>query len=589
MDANRAYRVSGADTERRERYVLTPEDLPENMKEHLRKRKAATVEEALARLDDLVGLESVKVWLRKLTHRMRLAQEERRRGLETEPPFPGHYVFSGRPGTGKTTVARVLGEVFQILGLLGRSQVHEVGPSDLIDKYVGGTEEKCVAVYKKALNGVLFIDEAHQLADGGDNAPGRIAVRQLVPFMLNNRENLCVVMAGYPGEMARLLELDPGLKSRFNPTVVFEDFSAEELLAVFDGILEKRGETGEAGLRDELRRLFAVWEVDKKADFGNARDVNNLVERMRENRADRLLAECEAECEVVECTDADLRTFAVADIPEAEKQRMGKKVDRLEDVLAELDELIGLDGVKGNVRTLINRLKVEKLRGGEGNLAPGHYLFTGNPGTGKTTVARLMGEMFRALGLLKKGHLVETGRSDLVAGYQGQTALKTREVLESSLDGVLFIDEAYQLVESDRDSFGKEALETLVAFMENQRDRLCIIAAGYPEPMRRFVTQNPGLPSRFSTEILFENYGAAEMVEIFQLMAGRQKMTLAEGLPEALHETFGRMAAGAGDTFGNGREVRKLLDAMLSRQADRLAETVAPEGLYRLEIQDLPG
>ncbi|MFP4423321.1 MAG: AAA family ATPase [Desulfococcaceae bacterium] len=586
MDANRAYRTSGADMEREERKVLTPEDLPEEMKEHLRKRKAATVEEALARLDDLVGLESVKEWLRKLTHRMRLLQEEQRRGLETEPPFPGHYVFSGRPGTGKTTVARVLGEVFQILGLLGRSQVHEVVPGDLIDKYVGGTEEKCAAVYKKALNGVLFIDEAHQLADGGDNAPGRIAVRQLVPFMLNNRENLCVVMAGYPEEMERLLELDPGLKSRFNPTVVFEDFSAEELLAVFDGILEKRGEIAAPGLRDELRRLFEVWAVDKKADFGNARDVNNLVERMRENRADRL-----AECDVSECTDADLRTFAAADIPEAEKRRMGKKVDRLEDVLAELDQLIGLEGVKRTVRTLINRLKVEKLRGGEGNLAPGHYLFTGNPGTGKTTVARLMGEMFRALGLLKKGHLVETGRSDLVAGYQGQTALKTREVLESSLDGVLFIDEAYQLVESDRDSFGKEALETLVAFMENHRDRLCIIAAGYPEPMRRFVARNPGLPSRFSAEILFENYGAEEMVEIFQLMAGRQNMTLADGLPEALRETFGRMAAGAGDTFGNGREVRKLLDAMLSRQADRLAEaeSVEPEGLYRLEIQDLPG
>ncbi len=588
MDQNRAMRVSGQEMEREERYVLTPEDIPDDQREYLRKRKAATVEEALAKLDDMVGLHQVKTWLKRLTHQMQVIQEQQRRGMEVEAPVPGHYVFSGRPGTGKTTVARILGEVFQVLGLLGRSQVYEAGPSDLIDKYRGGTEEKCNKVYKKAINGILFIDEAHQLADGGESAPGRTAVRQLVPFMLNHRQSLCVIMAGYPEEMERLLEIDPGLKSRFDRIVEFEDFSTNEMTEIFEGILAKSGETAGPGVLDELRRLFEVWELDKKPDFGNARDVNKLVERMRALRAERL-----AQCDLAACTDADFRTFTTDDIPESQKKQMGKKVERLEDVLSDLDELIGLNTVKQTVRNLINRLKVEKLRSGEVNLAPGHYLFTGNPGTGKTTVARLMGEMFRALGLLKKGHLVEAGRSDLVAGYLGQTALKTRALLESGLDGVLFIDEAYQLVESDRDSFGKEALETLVAFMENHRDRLCIIAAGYPEPMRRFVNQNPGLPSRFNTEIVFENYTAPEMVDIFRLMATKQRMSLGKGLEEALLSVFEQMVQNAGTTFGNAREVRKLLDGILSRQANRLAaaelDPSDQERLYRLELADLGG
>ena len=589
MDVRRAERVQGMELDRDSRNTFTPADVPERLREYLRPRKAATVEEALGLLDGLTGLAQVKAWVRRRTNLIQMQQEKQRRGMTTEAPVPGHYLFIGRPGTGKTTVARLLGSIFQLLGILGRSEVLEVGPGDLIDKFVGGTEEKARKIFKKALNSVLFIDEAHQLAEGGDHGPGRLVAKELVPFMLSNRENLCVVAAGYPEDMEQFLELDSGLKSRFSETITFEDFNEAELSEIFSRLLHKSGEIAGPGLAEDIRRLFEVWSADKGRDFGNARDIGKLAEQMRECRAERLAA-----CDIAACSNEDMQTFLPEDIPEKERQRMGKRVEQLEDILGSLDNLIGLSRVKEMIRTMINRLRLGKMRGEKGDaLAPGHYLFVGNPGTGKTTVARKMGEMFRALGLLVKGHLTETGRSDLVAGYQGQTALKTRKVLESSLDGVLFIDEAYQLVEDDRDSFGKEALETLVAFMENHRDWLCIIAAGYPEPMRRFVHQNPGLPSRFTSEIPFENYDTQEMLEIFKSMAAYDRMTLGQGVENALVPLFERMVREAGPTFGNGRDVRKLLETMCARQANRLAETaVSPDhsdraALFRLEREDL--
>jgi len=332
-----------------------------------------------------------------------------------------------------------------------------VTPADFFDPYVGGTEEKCRKIFQKALNGVLFIDEAHRLADGGENGPGHIVARELMQVMVSEKEHLCVVAAGYPEKLEAFLAIDPGLRSRFSRIIPFEDFSVSELMAVFTRSSAQMGEQVGPGLAKELFRLFEIWLLEKTEDFANARDVQKLLDRMRECRAERLAAH-----DISGYSNEDLQTFLWEDIPQEEQNKMGRKFHRPEEILAELDSLIGLGKVKEMVRTLVNRLKVEQKRNAGKMPPPGHYLFTGNPGTGKTTVARKMGEIFRALGILKKGHLTETGRYDLVAGYQGQTAIKTRGVLEKSLDGVLFIDEAYQLVEDERDVFGKEALETLI-------------------------------------------------------------------------------------------------------------------------------
>lgn len=268
------------------------------------------------------------------------------------------------------------------------------------------------------------------------------------------------------------------------------------------------------------------------------------------------------------------------------------RTEELAEVLKELDALIGMEEVKLKVRELANFAKIQQLRCQQG-LKPiptsYHSVYVGNPGSGKTTVARLMGRIFRSLGVLRKGHVVECDRSGLVAEYVGQTAIKTNAIIDSALDGILFVDEAYSLVK-DHEDFGAEAIETLLKRMEDQRDRLIVIVAGYPAEMQRFVHSNPGLHSRFNRFIEFPDYSPLELCRIFGAMCRRSGLQISWELREKLIHYFARAHAERTQTFGNARLVRNLFESIINAQASRLAvlADVDVNALSRIEAADMP-
>jgi Holliday junction resolvasome RuvABC ATP-dependent DNA helicase subunit len=266
----------------------------------------------------------------------------------------------------------------------------------------------------------------------------------------------------------------------------------------------------------------------------------------------------------------------------------------LEELLAELDALVGLERVKADVRQLINFLKVQKLREEQGlKILPAsrHLVFYGNPGTGKTTVARLVAQIYRTLGVLRRGHLVETDRAGLVAGYVGQTAPRVKETVEKSLGGVLFIDEAYSLSSGGSNDFGQEAVETLLKLMEDYRNDLVVIVAGYTGRMQEFLDSNPGLRSRFNKHVHFDDYDEGQLTRIFKTFCQKADFKLTSDAEAALASVFNVLTASRDETFGNARTARNLFEATLSKQANRLVTLpkVDKEILSTIEVADIPG
>jgi SpoVK/Ycf46/Vps4 family AAA+-type ATPase len=265
--------------------------------------------------------------------------------------------------------------------------------------------------------------------------------------------------------------------------------------------------------------------------------------------------------------------------------------DSLEATLNELEELVGLSDIKNEVKSLINFAKVNEIRKSKGLPTVSlslHSVFFGPPGTGKTTIARLISKAFKSLGILKKGHLIETDRSQLVAGYVGQTAIKTKEVLDKALDGVLFIDEAYSL--SSDDDFGKEAIDTLLKYMEDNRDRLIVIVAGYENEMAEFINTNPGLKSRFNKYFNFPNYSGSELLEILLRIIHKNKFIISEEAKGKLTYLINDAIFAQGQQFGNARFARNLYEQIIQNQFLRVSqlENINEEHLSEITLADLP-
>ena len=263
------------------------------------------------------------------------------------------------------------------------------------------------------------------------------------------------------------------------------------------------------------------------------------------------------------------------------------------DPYQELDELIGLESVKEEVHTLANFAKIQQQRKAQGLKVPKmsyHLVFTGSPGTGKTTVARIVARIYKDLGILQSGHTVETDRSGLVAEYIGQTAVKTNAIVDSALNGVLFIDEAYALVPERKDNdFGQEAISTLLKRMEDDRDKLVVIIAGYPDEMKRFIDSNPGLQSRFTRYINFPDYTDQELFDIFKLYLKKNQYTITDDAAELLRNNLNYVVAHKTKNFGNARYVRNIFERAIEQQANRLStkRSIKDEELSLLTKEDI--
>lgn len=540
---------------------------------------------ALERLETMIGLASVKNSIRLRMRSLAVDQERARRGLNTQPPRL-HMVFKGNPGTGKTTVARLIGEIYRDLGLLRRGHVREIGGRDLIAAYVGQTAIRTNEIIDEALDGVLFIDEAYTLSQGGENDFGQEAIDTLLKRMEDERHRLAVIVAGYPKEMEEFINCNPGLTRRFATEIIFEDYNPIELLTIFRQRVARVECSLTPELETALKNIFTRLYEGRNQNFGNAGLVENLFNQMDELRSQRVIEQN---------LDPLSAPFQVEDLPANYWQADKKDEENLEQLLQELDSMIGLNSVKQAIREIVdNQLANQRLNAagisGVDQAETRHMLFTGNPGTGKTTVARLIGRIFKALGILRRGQFVEVDRRKLVAGYVGQTAEKTAQAVESALDGVLFVDEAYALSRGESaNDFGREAIDTLVPLMENHRDRLIVILAGYSREMAEFMNANSGIQSRIAYTIKFPDYSGAEMLEIFLHLCHKEGWICPDDVQTRLQEIFVAAYKNRDRNFGNGRDVRNFYEKMLRQFKTRILRyNLTGEAMRTFALEDIP-
>jgi SpoVK/Ycf46/Vps4 family AAA+-type ATPase len=338
-------------------------------------------------------------------------------------------------------------------------------------------------------------------------------------------------------------------------------------------------------LDEGLDAAIAKLTAKRDRTFGNARFVRQLFEDATARQATRLAESGDMDAEA-------LKTLALSDLSAGEEKE-DIRAPKIEDVLAELDSLVGLQPVKDEVRRLVATVRANKLRaekGLENNVTMSYnFVFTGNPGTGKTTVARILGKAFRALGVLERANFVETDRSGLVAKYEGQTAAKTNKLIDSAAGGILFIDEAYQLNQGENDQYGAEAVATLLKRMEDARGSMVVIIAGYKEEMKRFMAINSGLESRFNRTVEFPDYSAKELAEVYRSMAKKAKYRLSDDTERWLLPYISMLTEKRDKNFGNARWARNLFEKSVERQSLRVTELPDPsaEELVTIRLKDL--
>ena len=519
-------------------------------------------------LQSLIGLETVKQKIDQIIKTQVIEKEKQKCSSYHCQAPTNHMIFAGNPGTAKTTVAKLFAKIAKEKGLSSSGIFVERSGVML------NTVELIHPSFVAAKGGVLFIDEAYGMRYSS-------AITALVQEIENNREDVIVILAGYNADMKQFLSLNEGLKSRIPYWVDFPDYSDSELVDIFKLMLEQR----HLKITDEALKevSYILYKAPYEDDFGNGRYVRNLIDRIIQNQSTRLYSLNEA--------DRDLFLIEKDDITAInEYERKERKNGSAQE---ELNEMIGLDSVKEVIDKALASYKYSKYcldKGIDKEKPSLHMVFTGNPGTAKTTVARLFAEILKDEKVLPTNKFLELGRADLVGQFVGQTAPLVQKRFRQAKGGVLFIDEAYSLSDGQSNSFGDEAINTIVQEMENHRDDVVVIFAGYPKQMQEFLDRNPGMKSRIAFHVHFDDYNPEQLCEITKVIAHKKRIELSDSALKKLEENYQKVYKD--NDFGNGRYVRKMLEEAEMNLAKRLFDhnelEVTEDQICKIDACDIP-
>lgn len=553
-----------------------------------------TLDELLKEVDDLIGLDGVKKSIHENITYLNFTKLRKEKGFEDGSTISLHSVFTGNPGTGKTTVVKKLGKIYQKMGLLSKGHVYEVDRSVLVGEYIGQTAPKVKKAIDEARGGILFIDEAYSLARSGEDSKdfGKEVIEILIKEMSDGIGDIAIIVAGYPKEMNTFIDSNPGLKSRFSEYFHFDDYMPEELYQIALYVADHKQLTIGVEAQDYLKEQLTEAYRKRDNSFGNARFVNGVIEEAKQDMGLRLMKSENMDA----LTKEDLSTITLADLKNVffsnEKKKLKLSVNEkdLQLALAELNELVGMDNIKQDINELVKLIRFYNEIGKDVvNKFSLHSVFTGNPGTGKTTLARIIAKIYKSLGLLERGHVVEVDREGLIAGYTGQTAIKTQEKIEAAMGGILFIDEAYALAEGS--GFGNEAIEVILKRMEDKRGHFGVIVAGYPENMHHFIEMNPGLKSRFDKTYAFKDYEPEQLLVIAKNLLKKEGLIPTQEAADHLNNYFTALVNKKDKFFGNARTVRQTVGECVMKQNLRMASMVSserkPEDLTTLTLEDV--
>ena len=521
-----------------------------------------SAEDVLAELNQMVGLKNVKKTFQSI-YKKHLADPE------NATKESHHMMFYGNPGTGKTTVARLAAELLYQAGVIKTNKCVEAAVGDLVSIWRNSTPQKVRSKVKEAMDGVLFIDEAYGLG-GENNDAYQQALNELIQAMVTYQDRLVVIMAGYEDRMEDLLKANGGLSSRIAYKLHFDDFNIEELTKIFNQKCQEIGFRLDEEARPALEACLTARKLDEF--FGNGRDVANLVRDLQGNWSEEYY-------ELIRDnpnSEVNLpRVFCAKHFESLMPPKQNPTID----------SMVGMKTIKEQLGKFRDQVKymhfIKEIGKAKMPDSYMHMVFMGNPGTGKTTVAKMIADDLYSLGVLKTNRLIVAERKDIVSKYKGETSERISELIKKAVGGVLFIDEAYALVDAGDE--GREAVEVIITAMVEHREDTIFIFAGYPKEMTGFLNLNPGIPSRVGYTFVFEDYPTDELMQIFKNQMDDAGLEVAEdALPKVsdIMEYFREMPG-----FGNGRFVERVVSHIIGKRAGR---SYTKKDYNKIEACDIP-